>query len=98
MGAELAGVLTWDVVLVGIVLKDHQIGDRLDEADLTYFLLEAQEEHDSIVLGDIDFPAEVATQVSLFGAAQPAQVALTVRRDALVKAVENGALLFLHQK
>ncbi|RMU49007.1 hypothetical protein ALP29_201087 [Pseudomonas syringae pv. avii] len=96
--AELAGVLAGDVVLVGIVFKDDQIGNRADEPDLTDFLLEAQKKHDPVITLDIHFTAEIATQVALLIGAQPTHLALTIRGDAFIKTVENGPLLFLDQK
>ena len=65
MGAELAGVLAGNVVLVGIVLEDHQVGHAADEADLAHFLLETEEEQDAVVARDIHVLAEVAAQVGL---------------------------------
>ncbi|MNT58126.1 hypothetical protein D3C72_1955440 [compost metagenome] len=98
MRAELAGVLARDVVLVGVVLEDHQVGEGADEARLANFLLEAQEENDPVVARDIDFAPEIATQVALLVTAEPAQVALAMRGDAFVQAVEDRPLFFLHQK
>ncbi|MNG89966.1 hypothetical protein D3C79_488500 [compost metagenome] len=98
MGAELASVLAGDVVLVGIVFEDDQVGHRTDERDLTDLLLETQEEQDTVITFHVDFALEVAAQVTLVIAGQPAQVALAVGRDAIVQAVENRPLFLLHQK
>ena len=38
--AEFAGVLAGDVILVGVMLQDHQIGHCADESNLANFLLE----------------------------------------------------------
>lgn len=98
MGAELAGVLAGNVVLVGIVLEDHQVGHAADEADLAHFLLETEEEQDAVVARDIHVLAEVAAQVGLLLAAQPAGIALAMGGDAVVQAIQDRALLFLDQK
>ncbi len=65
MGAELAGVLAGNVVLVGIVLEDHQVGHAADEADLAHFLLETEEEQDAVVARDIHVLAEVAARMKV---------------------------------
>ncbi|MNR57273.1 hypothetical protein D3C85_1780090 [compost metagenome] len=80
------------------MFEDNQIGHRADEADLTDFLLETQEKHDSIVFFDIDFTTKIAAQVALICAAEPAQIALTMGCDTVVETVQNGPLLLLHQK
>ncbi|MNV83820.1 hypothetical protein D3C71_1776450 [compost metagenome] len=49
MRTELARVFAGNVILIGVVLEDHQVGDRADEAGLTNFLLEAQEKYDPII-------------------------------------------------
>ena len=95
---ELAGVLAGNVVLVGVVLEDHQVGDRTNEPDLADFLLEAQEEDNAVIAGHVDFTTEVGAQVALLVTAQPAGIALAVRGHAVVQAIQNGALFFLHQK
>ncbi|MNJ71069.1 hypothetical protein D3C77_675720 [compost metagenome] len=80
------------------MFEDDQIGHRTNEPDLANLLLEAQKEHDPIVLVDIDFAAEIATQVALLVTAQPAQVAVAMRCNAVVQAIKDCSLLFLHQK
>ncbi|MNF98322.1 hypothetical protein D3C84_811780 [compost metagenome] len=98
MGAELAGVFARDVVLVGIVLEDDQVRHGTDERHLADFLLETQEEDNAVIALDLHFTLEIAAQVALVFAGQPAQVALAVGRDAIVQAVENRPLFLLHQK
>ncbi|MOA09365.1 hypothetical protein D3C78_1291880 [compost metagenome] len=98
MRTELAGVLARDVVLVGIVFENHQVGEGANKAHLANFLLEAQEEHDAVITRHIHFTTEVAAQVALVVAAQPAQVALAMSSHTLIQAVQDGPLFFLHQK
>ncbi|MNH00317.1 hypothetical protein D3C79_595070 [compost metagenome] len=98
MSAELAGVLARDVVLVGVVLENHQVRHSADEGHLADLLLETQEEHDAVIALDLHLTLEVTAQVALILAGQPAQVALAVGRDAIVQAVENRPLFLLHQK
>lgn len=98
MRTELAGVFARNVVLVGIVFKDDQVGNRADEPDLTHFLLEAQEKHDPVITADVHFAAEIATQVALLRGTQPAHIAFAVCRDAVIETVQNRTLLFLDQK
>jgi hypothetical protein len=84
MRTELAGVFARDVVLIGVVLEDDQIGNGADETGLTNFLLEAKEEHNTVVLRDVDVLTEVPTQVALLVRAQPAQIAVALFGDAFV--------------
>ncbi|MNO93416.1 hypothetical protein D3C76_850170 [compost metagenome] len=80
------------------MFEDDQVGHRTDERDLTDLLLETQEEQDTVITFHVDFALEVAAQVTLVIAGQPAQVALAVGRDAIVQAIENRPLFLLHQK
>ncbi|MNT14983.1 hypothetical protein D3C72_1500130 [compost metagenome] len=98
MGAELAGVLARDVVLVGVMFEDDQVGHRTNEADLTNLLLETQKKHDPVILFDVDFTTEIAAQVALIGTAEPAQIAFAMGGDTVVETVQDCPLFFLHQK
>ncbi|MDT4875487.1 hypothetical protein FQZ97_1108580 [compost metagenome] len=80
------------------MLEDDQVRHGTDECHLTDFLLETQEEDNAVIALDLHFTLEIAAQVALVFAGQPAQVALAVGRDAIVQAVENRPLFLLHQK
>ncbi|MNH42025.1 hypothetical protein D3C77_576410 [compost metagenome] len=80
------------------MFEDDQVRHGADEGCLADLLLEAQEEHDAVIALDLHFTLEIAAQVALVFAGQPAQVALAVGRDAIVQAVENRPLFLLHQK
>jgi hypothetical protein len=99
MRAELTRVLARDIVLIGIVLKNNQIGQRTNEAPLPNFLFEAQEKQYSVVMRNINILAKVLTQVRLLVTAQPPYVTTRARTDdTLVKPIKNCSLLRLNQK
>lgn len=50
MGVEFVGVFVGNVVLVGIVFEDYQVGYVVDEVDLVYFFFEMEEEQDVVVV------------------------------------------------
>ncbi|MNG29013.1 hypothetical protein D3C84_1143710 [compost metagenome] len=80
------------------MLEDDQVGHRANETDLANLLLETQEEHDPVVLVDVDLATEITAQIALVVAAQPAQVAVAMRGNAVIQTIEDRPLFFLHQK
>ncbi|MNY20608.1 hypothetical protein D3C86_1540950 [compost metagenome] len=98
MGAELAGVFARNVILVGIVLKNDQVGHGPDEPYLPDFFFETQKKHDTVIAGHIDMLAKIPPQVVLLFTGQFALVALAMLGDAVIQSIENRPLLFLYQK
>ena len=96
MGAEFTGVFALDVILIRIVLKDHQVGHGTDKADLADLLFKTQEKHNAVITRHVYFAAEVAAQVALLVTAQPARIALAMGCNAVIQAIQNGPLLFLY--
>ncbi|MNP56533.1 hypothetical protein D3C76_1512670 [compost metagenome] len=98
MRTEFSGVFARDVILIGIVLQNNQIGQRLYEPHLSDFFFEAQEKHDPVIEGHIDMLAEITTQVVLLGTGQLTLVAVALLGDTVIQSIEDRSLLFLHQK
>src|SRR5690606_1329796 len=97
MCAELPRVLADDIVLISVVLKYHQIRHAANNPHLPDLLLEAQEEHNTVILLRVHALGEVALQIGLLVTTQPPRVTLTIIRNTFIQAVKHDALLFLHK-